>query len=111
MQLFGDFSGVLELIGSFSLPIAFVSGSLSLAITAAFGAGGALLGIGATRSGEFKEGGGLVLLFLCAIAVCVAAVGGIIGALLPSVIGVWFVRIALFAFLFAVGAIASDRAR
>jgi hypothetical protein len=74
-------------------------------------AAGALIGYGAVKSGEFKEGGGLVLLVVMAAAVSLAAVAGALSALLPAFLAIWFGRLALFCVAFAVGAFFADRHR
>jgi hypothetical protein len=70
---------------------------------------GALIGFSAAKSGAFREGAGLVLLFLMIAAVISAALLGAASALLPAAISLWTGRVALFCFTFAVFAFIGDR--
>jgi hypothetical protein len=63
---------------------------------------GAFLGFAAVKSGTFREGGGLVLLFICVVAMLVAAAGGALSAFLPTFVSVWTGRIALGCVAFVV---------
>lgn len=70
---------------------------------------GVVLGLVSVKGGAFREGGGLVLLFLMVIAVVVAAIGGALSAFLPAGIAIWTGRIALGCLAFAVTAWLADR--
>lgn len=71
--------------------------------------GGAAIGFGASKSGMFREGAGLVLLLLMVCAIVVAAVSGALSALLPAYIALWTGRIALACTAFVVAAYLGDR--